>query len=56
LEILFQIEDPENTNVFLNTSILGFGIYSWVSFDDLSVLECIYILYFGAVPDKVLYI
>ena len=36
--ILFQIEDPENTNVFLNNSILGCGIYSW---DDISVLECI---------------
>ena len=23
--ILFQIEDPKNTNVFLNNSILGFG-------------------------------
>jgi len=29
--ILFPIEDPENTDVFLNKSILGFGIYSWVS-------------------------
>ena len=35
------MEDPENTNVFLNNSFLGVGIYSWVSWDDLGVLECI---------------